>query len=145
MSGIKRPVPLLVSLALNFALIGLVAGLMLNRPSHDERRGPRHDRGDRIELSVQSREAVRNAFRASREAAEEARIAHAEAQKTLHDTLTAPVFDADAAEVAFATLREREGAIRGAVQSRLIEEMADLSVAERTRIAQRLSRGPRRR
>ncbi|MEO9969774.1 MAG: periplasmic heavy metal sensor [Hyphomonadaceae bacterium] len=148
MSETKRPVILLVSLAINLVLIGLVAGSLLNRSS-DDRPAARHGTlAERPDVSPSVRRAVNNALRSARTGVPEARQRNEDARRALYGVLTADVFDPDAARTAFGVMRDAETAFQMETQESLIQAMSEMSAEERASIARRLTRqrgGPSRR
>jgi uncharacterized membrane protein len=136
----RRTWPLLVSVAINLVLAGLLAGLLLNLGNHEQPNRRHGAEAGRFDLSRESRQAVRDAFRDARERSAQAQNSHEQARAALHEALTASRFDLEAAKSAFAALRESEAALQASMQSHLIEKMAVMSQEERTRLAERLHR-----
>ena len=144
----KRPVILLVSLAINLVLIGLFAGSMLNRTPHDRPPARHGGLAERADVSPEVRRAVGDALRSARSAAPEARQRNVDARSALYGVLTADVFDPNAARAAFGVMRDAETAFQMETQESLIQAMSEMSAVERASIARRLTRqrgGPPRR
>ena len=134
---------LLLSVALNCILIGLFAGMMLNRSAGGyagDRNGPDRPAIDRGTFA--ENRALRLAFREAGEATRAQRRAQDAARRKLYDILSASEFDPEAAEVAFAELRARETDLRSSLEDFLLVRMADMPAEQRARIARRLLRRP---
>ena len=141
-----KPSPLLLgSLALNFILIGVLAGVFMSRSntSPPQDRAPSERSQSLRDASPQTRQAVRNALNTSRQAAEHLRQQHSDAREALHQILSNPNYDKAETDAAFARLRETQSAIQEALQTSLSETMTDLTSEQRLEILNRVNRQQR--
>ncbi|WP_062762350.1 periplasmic heavy metal sensor [Falsirhodobacter sp. alg1] len=134
-------IALAVSVALNLAVAGIVAGAVLRDP-------PRRD-GERsfvfgpfdAALSVDDRRAIRNAFRAQKP---ELRTAMTDMQKEMEQIsaiLRTEPYDAAAIDKIFARQQARGAWIMGQGQRLLSERLAAMTPEERADFADRLEAG----
>ena len=142
----KRRIPfwLTLSIMANLLLVGLVAGSLLRKPYH--RFGPEGvapprppilgeaSHGDRMMV----RSIMMEAFRSANAEVADRRAVRA----TLGEALQIDPYDPEAVRRAFASLRMSDEAVHTAIHESLVDRLADLSVEQRTALAEMLSREP---
>lgn len=149
MSGMPNwlaPAALGVSLLVNLALGGYVAGQHLRAdPPPQERRGerPRFERPEGMpELSREDRREVRALMRQGFEAAQAELANRREAERRFAIVLAADPFDRQAAEVALRELRDSDVMLRDRIGLEVLGGVSELSPDQRAWVAWILS-GPK--
>ena len=132
---------LLVSLAINFILIGLFAGTMLKRGGAE--RAPQDRPG--VTMSAEDRRVTSDILQSAYEAAAPERTAHREATEALKLILAEETLDQASAEAGFAHVQQAETAMRTKMQDILLQELYDVTPQQRRVIVRRLLRNGDRR
>jgi uncharacterized membrane protein len=139
-------IALIVSVALNLFLVGLLAGGWVL-----------HDRGDRFgrfpgagirfarqDLAPDSRALVRKLWEERREAARPQWLKMREARRKVRELATADTVDPAALEAAFADLRQRSIALQAMTHELMVKIAESLPAAERKKLfARRIRPGDR--
>ena len=142
----KRRIPfwLTLSIMANLLLLGLVVGSVLRSPHH--RLGPdgmapqrppilgEASHGDRMMV----RRIMMEAFQSADMEVADRRAVRA----TLGETLQIDPYDPEAVRRAFASLRMSDEAVHTAIHESLVDRLGELSVEQRTALAEMLSREP---
>lgn len=145
LSSRKLPVALIVSLLINFLLVGLVLGGTLAKRGGGPP-GPRIDEGafarHIVEAApLEARDETRRAFRSVWADARDLRRDRDTARRAVGDLIRSETYDAEALKAAFADLRAADAALEEKIQTVIAERLAYLSVEERQALAERM-RGP---
>jgi uncharacterized membrane protein len=132
---------LVVSVALNLAVAGLVAGAWLGKDHHkgmprDISFGPFSEA-----LSKEDRRALRAALAARASALQTTRDAVRTDFETLLAALRAEPFDPEALKTAFSAIEDRNAERVGLGRSLLEEHLVSMSAAKRLAFAERLEKG----
>lgn len=135
---------LLISLAVNFILIGLFAGTMLKRGSAEHQSPNRQDRPS-IVMSADDRRITSEILQSAYEASTPERAAHREATEALKRILADDTLDQASAEEGFAKVQQTETAMRVKMQEILLQELSDVTPQQRRVITRRLLRSGDRR
>ena len=142
----KRRIPfwLMLSIMGNLLLLGLVVGSNLRTPHHRlaplgmaPQRPPilrDASHGDRMMV----RRMMMVAFQSAGAEIAERRVVRA----ALGEALQNDPYDSDAVRRAFASLRMSDDAVHAAIHESLVDRLGDLSVEQRTALAEMLSREP---
>jgi uncharacterized membrane protein len=144
---------LIASLALNLAVVGVIAGTAIKRMTGDAR-GPSvralHLGPLTAALDADDRRALRRAFREQARDLRGLRADQAQGQAALLAALRAEPFDADAVRAQLAEQRARLSRGFDLGQTLLVDHLAGMSTADRAAFADRLEerlsrprRGPR--
>ena len=142
----KRRIPfwLTLSIMANLLLLGLVVGSVLRSPHH--RLGPdgmapqrppilgEASHGDRMMV----RRIMMEAFQSADMEVADRRAVRA----TLGEALQIDPYDPEAVRRAFASLRMSDEAVHTAIHESLVDRLGELSVEQRTALAEMLSREP---
>ena len=142
----KRRIPfwLTLSIMANLLLLGLVVGSVLRSPHH--RLGPdgmapqrppilgEASHGDRMMV----RRIMMEAFQSADMEVADRRAVRA----TLGEALQIDPYDPEAVRRAFASLRMSDEAVHTAIHESLVDRLGELSVDQRTALAEMLSREP---
>ncbi|MCU4654027.1 periplasmic heavy metal sensor [Roseibacterium sp. SDUM158016] len=145
-SGRWLKIALAVSLALNLAVAGLVGGAMLGRGGPDDAPAIRTlGLGPfALALSREGRDEVRGRIESDLPRLRTERMAVGRGLLEVQRALVADPFDRAAAEAALARSRAAAMALQGYGHAALLDTLEEMSLAERSRVAERLGRAMRR-
>lgn len=137
---------LVISVALNLMVAGIVAGAILSRSGPDDVPGLRTLGLGPFALALEreGREAVRGQLGREARGLPDDRRAVAEGLRQIQAALEAEEFDRDAAELALARTRAAAGAIQARGHGALLDYLETVPHEERLRMADRLGRAIRR-
>jgi uncharacterized membrane protein len=142
----KRRIPfwLTLSIMANLLLVGLVAGMMLRTPYHRfGSEGVAPQRPPILgEASHGDRMVVRRMMMEAFQSADTEVAVRRTARATLGEALQIDPYDSDAVRRAFAALRLSDEAVHSAIHESLVDRLGELSVEQRTALAEMLSREP---
>ncbi len=140
-------IALALSLALNLAIVGMVAGVVL-------RAGDRGDGAPELRtlglgpfalaLTRDDRDELRGRIERHGEPLRQERRAIGQALRAVQAALLAEPFDRAAAEAAFAQSRDLAGSLQATGHGALLDQIETMSAGERTELAERLARMMRR-
>ncbi len=126
---------LIISLALNLVLIGLVAGVFIKRANTlSEHRSPPPSTRATSEERRFTRQFLEDAFTQT----QAKRTARSQARKAVHDALLAPKIDIAEIEALLASFDEHESDLRIGLNQNLLDKLPDMSQSQRAAIARRL-------
>ena len=136
----RTTIALLACLALNFVFIGIFCGLALQKGSsaEEQRAHPAISTARR-----ETRHQIRQMLSEIREDAAAERAAYRKARQALNATLSVDPLDMEQARSELAALRETEDAMRLRMQTNLLNQLPNLPIEQRKRIARRLISGER--
>lgn len=139
----KRQLPfwLMISIMVNLALLGLVAGSLLKRGDHRPHKAmDRH--AERMSISHEDRRFVGEVIREAFTAAEPEMLARREAGKALGAVVSAEPFVMDDVLAAVAKMREADEALHDALDGALVPRLETMTAQQRAIFAKTLSRDP---
>lgn len=139
----KRQLPfwLMLSIMVNLALLGLAAGLFINRGDHRPHKAmDRH--AEHMSISHEDRRFVGKVIREAFTAAEPEMQARREAGKALGIVVAADPLDMEQVRAAIAKMRKADEALHDALDGALVPRLEDLTPRQRAVFARTLSRDP---
>ena len=133
---------LIISVALNLLVAGLVAGRFIfgpDRPHHLGMGPERMMQFDPSALDPTTREVLRHAFRQNNEAAKTMRRSLHKAQKEVRELLVDGSFDPEAMEAALLNLRTQMHQYQALRHKQMVDTLEQLTPEDRLRVYQFLS------